>query len=132
MPNVSSAIGQTLFAVKDVNIKRQASDSSPTVYVAKKGESIGTVKGYLEPNSSRSRGYFVFNDKNGKAYYTVHDNSLYDKKFDSNLTPGNGRKEESKVFTKAQNNKKYITFLVVSVAISLLFWYLRKRFKINI
>lgn len=135
MPNVSNAIGQTLFAISDVEIKRQASDSAPSVYIAKSGESIGTVKDYLEPNSSRSRGYFSFKDKNGKPYYTVHDNSLYDKKFDdTTYAPGYEGEggADSKTSKRATEKNKYLIFLGVSILLSLLFWYLRKKFKFKI
>lgn len=115
------ALGQTLFAIKNVDIKRQALDSAATVYTAKKGESIGTVQDYLPPNSSRKNGYYVFRDKNGNSYYTVHDNSLYDKKFDFLGTdPGNNTNGSTPKMSRT-------TAIVAVLAILAFFWLLMPK-----
>lgn len=71
-------IGKTLIAKKSVNIKRNATDISPVVYVASPSESIGVVYSYLLPNNQRSTLYWQFLDENDKPYYVAHQSGLFD------------------------------------------------------
>lgn len=76
--DASDIIGKTLIAKKSVAIKRNPTDASNVVYVAKPSESIGVVFSYLLPSSSRKNLYWMFEDENGRPYYAEHKTGYYD------------------------------------------------------
>jgi hypothetical protein len=75
--NASEIIGKTLIAAAPVDLKRLPYDSTPAVYTAARGQSIGVVYSYLLPGNGRSGLYWVFNDQYGKSYYAKHSPGLF-------------------------------------------------------
>ena len=75
--SVTQIIGKTLIANTEVAIKRTAADGSPSVYTVKKGQAVGQVYSYLEPNPNRKSLYWMFLDAYSKPYYVEHKQGLF-------------------------------------------------------
>jgi len=79
MPTYSAAqiVGKNLIAASPIPVRRIANDNAPIVYTVPTGQPVGVVDTYLLPNENRSTVYWVFNDANGRPYYTPHREGLY-------------------------------------------------------
>ena len=75
--NAQDIIGKTLIAAGPVTIYRAANDSAAPVYTVPVGQSVGVVYSYLLPGSGRASLYWMFNDSNGRPYYTRHAAGVY-------------------------------------------------------
>lgn len=75
--SVNQIIGKTLIAAKEVKIVRTPADNAPSVYTVKKGQVVGVVYSYLEPNTSRSSLYWMMLDYLGKPFYVKHESGLF-------------------------------------------------------
>jgi hypothetical protein len=65
--DADQVIGKTLFAKKNVPIKRYPSEASPVVYTAKPGEVVGIVYSWVKGDGASI--WWQFQDQNGKFYY---------------------------------------------------------------
>jgi len=70
-------VGKSLIAKRAINVYR-GNDLTQSVYTIKPGQTVGTVVSYLMPNDSREVLYWMFNDANGRAYYTKQVAGNYD------------------------------------------------------
>lgn len=76
--NADQVIGKTLYALQDLPIYRDPSDSANSVFTVKRGSPVGVVYSYLSPKEGRSYLYWVFKDTGGREYYAIHKQGLYD------------------------------------------------------
>lgn len=75
--SVDDIVGKTLIAKKKVAIKRQPSDTAPTVYTVSPGETVGVVYSWVSRDGSI---WWMYYDTNKNPYYTRHEPGLYDVK----------------------------------------------------
>ena len=94
-------IGKTLAARKNVELKRLPTDTAPTVYTVKPGQSVGVVYSYLLPKAGRSTLYWQFVDANNNYFYAAHKEGIYD--IDIIKTQGGKTTEEKR---KEEEEKK--------------------------
>lgn len=76
--NAAQIVGKTLFAKRQIGLKRSPFDSAPIIYNVSAGQPVGVVYSYLLPKEGRSNLYWVYKDSNGKEYYSEHLPGIYD------------------------------------------------------
>lgn len=70
--SVTQIIGKSLYAKKDVQLKRSAFDATASVYTVKKGSLIGVVQTYVLPREGRKNLYWEFQNSYGVTLYCEH------------------------------------------------------------
>lgn len=70
-------VGTNLFAASSVPIKSLPLDNATTLGYFQRGDFVGKVYSFLLPKPGRTTLYWMFYDKNGKAYYTPQKKGLY-------------------------------------------------------
>ncbi len=75
--SIDDLVGKTLFGTRDVNIKRSAFDSAPTVYTVKKGTPIGRLYSWLNAGPGADSVYFMFYDTNNRPYYVKGEPKIF-------------------------------------------------------
>lgn len=67
--SLSQLVDKTFFGVKDIECKRIATDSAPIWYIVKKGQPLGKLYSWVNPNAQRDSIWLMFNDAYGKPFY---------------------------------------------------------------
>jgi hypothetical protein len=75
---ITDFLDKTLYAVKQVPIRRYPEDKEKPIYIVKSGEMVGVVYSWIGIKANvRKSNYFMFYDANGRAYYTPAILSMY-------------------------------------------------------
>ncbi len=73
-------VGLTLFAARQVKMKKLPQNHAPIVGVVEPGAAVGVVYSWLEPTATRTNLHWMFYDPNGTAYYVEHTPGAFDLK----------------------------------------------------
>ena len=77
--NAQDIIGKTLFAKKEIALRRLPQDTAPIVYRVQPGKSVGVVFSYIGAQPGiRENLYWMFKDDKNNIYYAPHIPGLYD------------------------------------------------------
>jgi hypothetical protein len=77
--NATAIIGKTLFAKREIPLRRIPEDNAPIIYRVSPGKSVGVVFSYIGAQpGKRENLYWMFKDDNGNIYYAPHVVGYYD------------------------------------------------------
>lgn len=74
--SAAQIVGKNLIAARTVALKRAPDIKAATIYTAQAGQTIGAVYSYVG-GGDKGPLWWMFYDKNGKAYYTKHEIGAY-------------------------------------------------------
>lgn len=67
--NLAQLIGKTFFGTRDIEIRRAGVDTAKVIYTVKKGQSVGKLTSWLNPNSYRDSIWLEFVDVYNIPFY---------------------------------------------------------------